>query len=156
MAPWKWPSHVETYRKQFNNDKYLGSFFPYLIMEHNAEQIKLNCFANKLMHCDNSHWVLIRHTLECPFTFPSSPRLFCLLRNSPILECCVYAVHILSVITANHLCALTLGYPNYFIVHPVYCGVDPSTTRYKAWVCNLSLARIVGSNPAEGMDVCPL
>jgi hypothetical protein len=26
--------------------------------------------------------------------------------------------------------------------------------RYKAWVCGRSRAGIVGSNPAEGMDVC--
>jgi hypothetical protein len=28
--------------------------------------------------------------------------------------------------------------------------------RSKAWVCGRSLAGIVGSNPAEGMDVCLL
>jgi len=62
-------------------------------------------------------------------------------------------VHILSVVTANHLFALTLGYPKYIIVRPVYFGVDPSAARYKAGICGLSLARIVGSNPAVDMDV---
>jgi len=28
--------------------------------------------------------------------------------------------------------------------------------RYKAWVCGRSLAWIVGSNPAGGMEVCLL
>jgi len=72
------------------------------------------------------------------------------------IECCVYAVHILSVIIANHLCAMTSGHPNYFIVLPVHFGVDPSIARYKAWICGLSLARIVGSNPVECIDVCLL
>jgi hypothetical protein len=27
---------------------------------------------------------------------------------------------------------------------------------FKMWVCGRSLAGIVGSNPARGMDVCPL
>ena len=31
-----------------------------------------------------------------------------------------------------------------------------SRIRSKAWVCGRSLAGIVGSNPAEGMDVCLL
>ena len=30
------------------------------------------------------------------------------------------------------------------------------TARSKAWVCGRSLAGVVGSNPAEGMDVCLL
>jgi len=30
------------------------------------------------------------------------------------------------------------------------------TARSKAWVCGRSLAEVVGSNPAEGMDVCLL
>jgi hypothetical protein len=30
----------------------------------------------------------------------------------------------------------------------------PVVARYRAWVYGPSLARIVGSNPAEGMDVC--
>ena len=32
----------------------------------------------------------------------------------------------------------------------------PSAARSKAWVCGRSLAGIVGSNPAGGMDVCGL
>ena len=32
----------------------------------------------------------------------------------------------------------------------------PVTARSKAWVCGRSLAGIVGSNPAVGMDVCLL
>ena len=32
----------------------------------------------------------------------------------------------------------------------------PVAVRSKAWVCGLSLAGIVGSNPAGGMDVCLL
>jgi hypothetical protein len=30
----------------------------------------------------------------------------------------------------------------------------PVAARSKAWVCGRSLAGIVGSNPADGMDVC--
>jgi hypothetical protein len=30
----------------------------------------------------------------------------------------------------------------------------PVTVRSKAWVCDHSLAETVGSNPADGMDVC--
>ena len=34
-------------------------------------------------------------------------------------------------------------------------GADPSGRAvYKTWVCGLSLAYSVGSNPAGGMDVC--
>jgi hypothetical protein len=32
----------------------------------------------------------------------------------------------------------------------------PVAARSKAWVCGRSLTGIVGSNPAEGMDVCLL
>jgi len=32
----------------------------------------------------------------------------------------------------------------------------PVASRSKAWVCSRSLAWIAGSNPAGGMDVCPL
>ena len=32
----------------------------------------------------------------------------------------------------------------------------PVAARSKAWVCGRSLARIVGSNPAGGMNVCLL
>jgi len=32
----------------------------------------------------------------------------------------------------------------------------PVATRFEAWVCGRSLAGIVGSNLAGGMDVCPL
>jgi hypothetical protein len=32
----------------------------------------------------------------------------------------------------------------------------PVAARPKAWVCGRSLTRIVGSNPAGGMDVCLL
>jgi hypothetical protein len=32
----------------------------------------------------------------------------------------------------------------------------PVAARSRAWVCSRSLARIVGSNPAEGMEVCLL
>jgi hypothetical protein len=32
----------------------------------------------------------------------------------------------------------------------------PVAARFKAWVCGRSLAGIVGSNPAGGMDVCLL
>jgi len=32
----------------------------------------------------------------------------------------------------------------------------PVTARSKAWFCGRSLAEIVGSNPAGGMDVCLL
>ena len=32
----------------------------------------------------------------------------------------------------------------------------PVAARSKAWVCGSSPAEIVGSNPAEGMDVCLL
>jgi hypothetical protein len=32
----------------------------------------------------------------------------------------------------------------------------PVIARPKAWVCGSSLAVIVGSNPARGMDVCVL
>jgi hypothetical protein len=32
----------------------------------------------------------------------------------------------------------------------------PVAARSKAWVCGRSLAGIVGSNPAGGMDVCLL
>jgi len=142
--------------KSFNNNKNIRLFFLYRIMQHDTEQITLIALQNKLMHFDTSHWVLITQTLECPFIFPSSPRLFLPLRNSPIVECCVYVVQILSVITTNHLCAMTSGYPNYFIVLPVYFGVDPNIARYKTWVCSRSLARIVGSNPSEGTDVCLL
>jgi len=43
--------------------------------------------------------------------------------------------------------------PKYFfclrIVFPI-----PVTARSKVWVCSRSLAGIVGSNPAGGMDVC--
>jgi len=142
--------------KNFNNNKNLKLFFPYRILQHNTEQIRIIALWKKLMLYDTSHWVLITQILECPFISPTSHRLFCLLRNSPIVECCVYAVYILSVITAKHLCAITSGYPNYFIVLPAYFGVDPSIARYKTWVCCISLAGIVGSNPAEGMDVCLL
>ena len=34
------------------------------------------------------------------------------------------------------------------------CHSADSTGRTKAWVCGRSLAGIVGSNPAGGMDVC--
>ena len=142
--------------KNFNNNKNLKLFFPYRILQHNTEQIRIIALWKKLMLYDTSHWVLITQILECPFISPTSHRLFCLLRNSPIVECCVYAVYILSVITAKHLCAITSGYPNYFIVLPAYFGVDPSIARFKAWICGLSLARTVGSNPAECMVVCLL
>ena len=32
----------------------------------------------------------------------------------------------------------------------------PVATKSKAWVCDHAVAGIVGSNPAEGMNVCPL
>ena len=32
----------------------------------------------------------------------------------------------------------------------------PVAARSKAWVCDRSLAEIVGSNPTGGMDVCLL
>ena len=35
-------------------------------------------------------------------------------------------------------------------------GPVPVAARSKAWVCGHSLAGIVGSNPAVGMDVCLL
>ena len=30
------------------------------------------------------------------------------------------------------------------------------TAQYKVWVCGLSLAGVVSSNPAGGMDICLL
>ena len=39
----------------------------------------------------------------------------------------------------------------YFIKWPI-----PVAARSKAWVCGQSPARIAGSNPAGGMDVCLL
>jgi hypothetical protein len=33
---------------------------------------------------------------------------------------------------------------------------DPMASRFKAWVCARSIAGIVGSNLAVGMDVCLL
>jgi hypothetical protein len=35
-------------------------------------------------------------------------------------------------------------------------NTDPSDRASKAWVFGRSLTRTVGSNPAEGMDVCLL
>jgi hypothetical protein len=35
-----------------------------------------------------------------------------------------------------------------------HCLPIPLAVRSQAWVCGQSLARIVGSNPIEGMDVC--
>jgi hypothetical protein len=37
-----------------------------------------------------------------------------------------------------------------------YTNPIPVAARSKAWVCGRSYTEIVGSNPAEGMDVCLL
>jgi len=39
--------------------------------------------------------------------------------------------------------------------HNYYWRPTPVAARSKAWVCGLSLAGIVGSNPAGGINVCP-
>ena len=44
-----------------------------------------------------------------------------------------------------------LFYSNYIRLQSI-----PVTGRSKAWVCGLSLIRIVGTNPAGDMDVCLL
>jgi len=45
---------------------------------------------------------------------------------------------------------------NYIIPAPKQTPPIPAAVRSKAWVCDRSLAGIVGSNPAGGMDVCLL
>ena len=40
-------------------------------------------------------------------------------------------------------------------IYTLYMPV-PVAERFKAWVCGRSPAKIVGSNPAGGMDVCLL
>ena len=40
------------------------------------------------------------------------------------------------------------------VKHPVYIPPIPVTAWSKAWVCGRSLAGIVGSNPAGGLDFC--
>ena len=44
---------------------------------------------------------------------------------------------------------LTVHYEDVFNLLPI-----PVAARSEAWVCGRSLAGIVGSNPAGGMDVC--
>jgi hypothetical protein len=41
-------------------------------------------------------------------------------------------------------------------VHTEQSGMTPVAAQSKAWFCGLSLAGIVGSNPAGSMDVCLL
>ena len=45
---------------------------------------------------------------------------------------------------------------NYIIPAPKQTPPIPAAVRSKACVCDRSLVGIVGSNPAEGMDVCLL
>jgi len=55
---------------------------------------------------------------------------------------------------------LALSFKNHTIfveLLEVYISLPvPVAARSKAWVCGLSPAGIVGSNPTEGMDVRPL
>jgi hypothetical protein len=59
----------------------------------------------------------------------------------------------------------TLGFPSKLFIYtffPVLVLADTPecrsqcAARSKEWICGRSLTRIVGSNPAEGMDVCLL
>jgi hypothetical protein len=43
-----------------------------------------------------------------------------------------------------------------FLFVCIYDGPIPEAARSKAWVCGRSLAGIVGSNTAGGIDVCLL
>jgi len=47
-----------------------------------------------------------------------------------------------------------MGRLNGFQLPCVFILPVPVAARSKAWVCGRSLAEIVGSNPAGGMDVC--
>jgi hypothetical protein len=54
---------------------------------------------------------------------------------------------------------LAVGFIHFFVTFWYLVGLYtrvpiPVTARSKAWVCGLSLAGIVGSNPAGNMDVC--
>jgi hypothetical protein len=40
------------------------------------------------------------------------------------------------------------------LIKYVLCASLSVAARYKAWICDLSFAGIVGSNPASSMDVC--
>jgi hypothetical protein len=49
------------------------------------------------------------------------------------------------------------GIPQIFLLYVLHISVPiPVAAQFKAWVCGRSLAGIVGSNPAGGMDVCLL
>ena len=54
------------------------------------------------------------------------------------------------------LCSTIMVNATIFILGIVHCQPIPVAVRSKAWVCGRSLARIVGSNPSGGMDVCLL
>jgi hypothetical protein len=50
--------------------------------------------------------------------------------------------------------ALLLPVDNEFVSVKFFVLPIPLAARSEAWVCGRSLAGIVGSNPAGGMDVC--
>jgi hypothetical protein len=49
---------------------------------------------------------------------------------------------------------MTVGTPH-MLLHNLACTVAVAA-RSKGSACGRSLAEIVGSDPAEGMDICPL
>jgi hypothetical protein len=69
------------------------------------------------------------------------------------------ALHFLSHLTGDpwvFTVPLVLGRPAIMLVYVPYIQADPVTARSKARVCGHTLAGIVGSNLAGGMDVCLL